>query len=303
VVKCPRAVRRGKKSGEVARHAPPALGLAVAATLATLTSPVFAAPPDVAGVTAAPTRERGGPPLLRLELSFRWLDVPAGRWNLEQSSFGAGVVLQPARWIALRSALETSATEIYARKLEAEPFQVRARLDAQSRWGLSHALSVRTHRFGPARLEAFGEMRWMPGTSALRILQLILMPNGLDLRDYGRLDQLARARFAWWQASMGARFGVSAGRVDAFVDAGALWVRIGLRYALRERALALGRLVAPDTEIDADGRFTIEEGQPFARAGLRLDLPGPFGLSGTGTAVPTKHGIAHGITFAATWAP
>jgi hypothetical protein len=256
-----------------------------------------------APVAAAPARRSHGPPLLRIELGFRWLGVPAGPWTLEQRSFGAGVVVQPVRWLVLRSALETSATEIFARKLGAEPFQVRARLDARSRWGLAHSLSVRTHRFAPARLEAFGEVRWMPGTSALRILQLILEPGGLDLRDFGDLDELAAARFAWWQAAMGARLGVTAGPVDAFLDAGALWVRIGLRYALRERALALGRLAAPDATIDADGRFTIEEGQPFARAGLRIDLPGPFGIRGTGTAVPTRRGLAHELTLSATFAP
>lgn len=302
----PRAVRRGPVVQSSAGRWPrpcSRITLALALSLATSAAapPTAAAPRAPARATTA--RRSHGPPLLRIELGVRWLGVPAGRWTLEQHSFGAGVVVQPVRWLMLRSALEASTTEITARKLQAEPFRVRARLDAQSRWGFAHSLAVRTHRFAPARLEAFGEVRWMPGTSALRILQLILEPGALDLRDYGALDELARARFAWWQAAMGARLGVTAGRVDAFLDAGALWVRIGLRYALRERALALGRLVAPETDIDGEGRYTIEEGQPFARAGLRVDLPGPFGILGTGIAVPTRRGIAHGLTLAATWAP
>lgn len=258
----------------------------------------------LAAALATPLAHAGSPPpVLRVELGFRWLRVPAGRWTLEQRSFAAGVILQPVRWLVLRSALETSDTEIGARKLPADPFQVRTRLDARSSWGFAHGLSVRTHQFAPGRLEAFGEVRWMPGTSPLRILELILNPGAVDLAELGRLADLARARYAWWQAAMGARLGLRTGPLDMFLDAGAIWVRIGLRYALKEQGLALGRLAAPDTPIDSSGRFTIEEGQPFARAGLRLDLPGPFGLMGTGTAVPTRHGLAHGITVSASWAP
>lgn len=289
----PRAVRRGSVWSSRLPAWRSAPGIVLTLALVGVAAPA----------AAAPATRSHRPPLLRLELGFRWLAVPAGRFSLEQRGFGAGVVLQPVRWLVLRSALETSATEIGARRLGAEPFQVRARLDARSRWGLAHSLSVRTHRFAPARLEAFGEVRWMPGTSALRILQLILVADGMDLRDYAALDDLAAARFAWWQAAMGARVGVTAGPVDAFLDAGAVWVRIALRYELRERALALGRLAAPDATIDGDGRFTIEEGQPFARAGLRIDLPGPFGLQGTGTAVPTRRGLAHELTLSATFAP
>lgn len=296
MVQSPRAVRRGPVVVLV-------VGLVVVAGVVGRPPPARAAPPPPSHQRASPRPRSHRPPLLRVELGLRWLGVPAGRWSLEQRSFAAGVVLQPARWLVLRSALEVSATEISARRLHADPFQVRTRLDAESRWGLAHAISIRTHRFAPGRLEAFGEVRWMPGTSALRILQLVLEPGALDLADFGRLEDLARARFAWWQAAMGARIGVRTGPLDAFLDAGAIWVRIGLRYALRERALALGRLAAPDADIDPDGRTTIEEGQPFARAGLKLDLPGPFALLGTGTAVPTRHGLAHGVTLSATWAP
>lgn len=270
--------------------------LAFALTLA----PTFAVAAPVG--KPAHRRHHRPPPLVRVEVGARWLGAPAGRWNLEQRSFGAGVSIQPQRWLVLRSAIEVSTTQIEARKLHADPFQVRTRLDARRSWGFSHALSVRTHQFGAARLEMFGEVRWMPGTSALRILQLVLDPGAFDLALLGRLSDLARARFSWWQGAAGARFGVRTGPVDAWIDAGALWVRLGLRYTLREQALALGRLAAPDGRVDSQGNFSIQEGQPFARAGLRLDLPGPVMLTGTGTAIPTRHGVAHGVTIGASWA-
>jgi hypothetical protein len=53
--------------------------------------------------------------------------------------------------------------------------------------------------------------------------------------------------------------------------------------------------------IDPQGSFSIEEGQPFARAGLRVDLPGPVTLSGTGMAIPTRHGLTHGLTVGASF--
>ena len=285
----PRAVRRGQEWLPGCRSLERAL---VLLALAVTTAPTTAG--------AAPGDEQ--PPLVRIELEGRWLGAPAGRLRLEQHSIGAGVSLQPVSWLVLHSGIEASSTEIGARKLAADPFKVRTRLDARRSWGFAHALSVRTHEFGAVHLDAFGEVRWMPGTSALRILQLILEPGSLDLSELGRLSELARARFSWWQAAMGARLGVRTGPLDAWVDAGALWVRVGLRYLLRERALALGRLAAPDANIDSGGRFAINEGQPFARLGLRLDLPGMVQLTGTGTAVPTRRGLAHGVTLGASWA-
>jgi hypothetical protein len=266
--------------------------------LATLLWAIWLAP---AAAFAVP--ERGLRPRFRLDVGVRLLGVPSGRWNLEQKTFGVGLTFLPVGWLALQSAVEASSTELTARRLDADPFQVRTRMDAARTWGFSHAISVRTHLFRPGRLEAFGEIRWMPGYDSLRILELILDPGRMNLSSFGRLDSLLRARFAWWQAAAGARVGCKLGPLDMWLDGGAMWARIALHWALSDRAMALGRMAAPDQNMDGDGNFIIHEEKPFARFGLRLDLPGPFFLNCSGIAVPTSHGMAHGLTLGASWTP
>jgi hypothetical protein len=160
---------------------------------------------------------------------------------------------------------------------------------------------IRTHRWGPVRLEAFGEVRYMPGWEHMRILELLVKLAGLDL---GRMPDpagLAEAKLAWWQAAAGARLGVRTGPFDATLDAGALWARLALAYSLLERGRVLQELVADGAEMDPDGRLVIEQHRPFARLTLSVTPVEGLSLEASAAGVPTSHGMAHGLTLGMRW--
>jgi len=248
-----------------------------------------------AGASLAAADER-----VRLTPSVRSLSIPAGDFSLEQRSIGAGVAIEPTDWIAFETGLERSTTELAARDLDVRPFEVQTRLAVENRWGFFHALEIRTHDFGRARLAWFGEMRWMPGSARAQIRGVVLDPLGLDLSVFGRLADLLGARLAWWQTAMGARAAIGWGPLDVWIDGGATWVHLWLRYGLTSDGRALGAAMAGG-DVDARGVFVVDEAQPFARGGVRIALPGPFELRGTAGAVPTRRGLASAAFAGLSW--
>jgi hypothetical protein len=278
-----REPRRTLRARSEVRRGRVRLGAALCASLLVAASPAAA-------------RERA-----RLGASIRSLSIPAGAFALEQRSSGVSLAVAPAAWISMESGLERSTTELVARDLQVRPLELRTRLDVERRWGFFHSIVLRTHRFPPGRLEAFGDLRWMPGSAAARIQDLVLHPLDLDLSAFGSLADLIGARLAWWQTAMGARLAVRVGPLDAWLDGGATWVHLELHYALTAKGRDLGEKVAPDGGFDGDGGFVVEEAQPFARLGALLRLPGPFELRGFAGAVPTKRGLAAAVGAGVAW--
>src|SRR5688572_25327435 len=116
----PRVVRRGPRSS--------ALWVVVACLVAT-SAPVRA--------EAAP--EKGVFPRVRILSGLRRIALPAGRWSLEQHSFGLGVELEPFDGLVLESLAEVSSIDLSARRLSVDPVEVEAKLSLDRSWGFAHA--------------------------------------------------------------------------------------------------------------------------------------------------------------------